>query len=122
MNLLSVSFGLFFSINTFSKLLCIVHDEDLAHIDARAALASPTLAAVLRDLEVLEDDDDDTMSHISYDSNETYDWRTAYSDQFSSDSEAEEAALPRPIEDPAAAPWCSTPKRNNPDVEDEEDS
>ena len=82
----------------------IIHDEDLAHIDARAALASPTLEAVLRDLEVLEDDDDDTMSHISYDSNETFDWRTAYSDQFSSDSEAEEAALPRPIEDPAATP------------------
>ena len=97
----------------------IVHDEDLAHIDARAALATPTLGAVLRDLEVLEDDDDETMSHISYDSNESFDWRVAYSDQFSSDDEAEEAALPGPIEDP---PTCSTPKRNNPDVEDEENS
>ena len=97
----------------------IVHDESLAQSDARAGLTSPTLEAVLRDLEVLEDDDDDTMSHCSsHDSNETRDWRTAYSDEFSSDDEAEEPALPAPTENPAATQWCSTPKRNNPDVED----
>ena len=99
--------------------MAIVHDESLAQSDARAGLTSPTLEAVLRDLEVLEDDDDDTMSHCSsHDSNETRDWRTAYSDEFSSDDEAEEPALPAPTENPAATPWCSTPKRNNPDVED----
>ena len=99
--------------------------EDLAYIDARVALASPAIAPPESDEEV--NSDDDTMpissSSDSFGSNETFDWRTMdLSDQFSNDSEDKGEAVPRPIEDPEAVPWHSTPKRKNSDNEDEENS
>ena len=95
--------------------------EDLAYIDARVALASPAIAPPESDEEV--NSDDDTMPLSSYESDETFDWRTMdLSDQFSNDSEDEGEAIPRPIEDPEAVPWHSTPKRKISDIEDEENS
>ena len=95
--------------------------DDLAHIDARAPLASPIITAPESDEDV--NSNDDTMPLSSYGSDETFDWRTMdLTAQFSNDSEDEGGAVPRPIEDLEAVPWHSTPKRKNSDNEDEENS